>query len=252
MDDEQKCLDEMARLVSDFGTQYCCQMDTVPFLSGEAFLEAFKNGGFSAVFMDIYMNGMDGVTAALKMRGLDNRCILVFLTSSMDFMPDAFSCHAFEYISKPFSPQRIFQVLADILKVLPQPQKYIEIISSRKTVRVFFDEIASVITDAHYLDIGLLDGRKLHCRMTMAEFVELTGGDSRFLTINKGIAVNADYILEFEDNCCILENGAKFPIRVRNRLKIEQAARDYNFGKIREHQVHFAKHSTLNGIKRGN
>lgn len=251
VDDEQKCLDEMAELVSDFAAQHCCRIDTVPFLSGEAFLKAFENGGFSAVFMDIYMDGMDGVAAALKMRGLDSRCILVFLTSSMDFMPDAFFCHAFEYITKPFSPQRIFQVLTDILEVLPQPQKYIEVVSGRKTARVFFDEIAFAITDAHYLDIGLLDGRKLHCRMTMAEFVELTGGDSRFLPINKGIAVNADYILEFEDNCCILENGAKFPIRIRDRLKIERAARDYNFGKIRERQAHFAGRSVLNSIKRG-
>lgn len=238
VDDEQKCLDEMARLVSDFGTQYHCQMDTVSFLNGETFLEAFEDGGFSAVFMDIYMDGMDGVAAALKMRGLDSRCILVFLTSSMEFMPDAFSCHAFEYITKPFSPQRIFDVLTDLLKVLPPPQKYIEVISGRNAFKIFLDEIASVITDAHYLDIGLLDGRKLHCRMTMAEFVELIDGDSRFLHVNRGIAVNAEYILEFENNCCVLENGEKFPIRVRDRLKIEQAARDYNFGKIRSRQRH--------------
>lgn len=260
VDDEQKYLDEMAGLVSDFGTQHSCQMETVPFLNAEAFLTAFEDGGFSAVFMDIYMDGMDGVTAALKMRGLDSGCILVFLTSSMEFMPDAFSCHAFEYITKPFSPQRIFNVLTDILEVLPPLQKYIEVSSERKTVRVFLDEIASVITDAHYLDIGLSDGGRLRCRMTMAEFMGLTDGDSRFLSVNKGIAVNAEYILEFEDNCCVLENGAKFPIRVRDRLKIEQAARNYNFEKIRNRQAHIAGRfcqahvagrSVPNGIRKG-
>lgn len=241
IDDEQEYLDEMAGLVSDFSMQHCCQIETVPFLNGEAFLEAFEDGGFSAVFMDIYMDGMDGVAAAMKMRGIDSRCVLVFLTSSTDFMPDAFSCHAFEYITKPFSPQRIFQVLTDILEVLPPPQKYIEVVSDRKTVRIFLDEITSVITDAHYLDIALTDGETLHCRMTMPEFVELTDGDSRFLLVNKGISVNAEYILEFENNCCVMENGAKIPIRVRGRLEIEQAARDYHFGKIRERQAHFAR-----------
>lgn len=241
VDDEQKCLDEIDGIIHDFGTQNCCQIETVSFLTGEAFLEAFETGGFSAVFMDIYMDSMDGVAAALKMRGMDSRCFLVFLTSSTDFMPEAFSCHAFEYITKPFSPQRILKVLADIFGVLSPPQKYIEVICSRKTVQIFLDEIASVITDAHYLDIALSDGEKLHCRMTMTEFMELTNGDSRFLSVNKGITVNADYILEFEDNCCIMENGTKFPIRVRDRLKIEQAARNYNFGKIRERQAHFAR-----------
>lgn len=251
VDDEQTCLDEMAGLVNDFATRRCCQIEIVPFLNGEAFLESFEDGGFSAVFMDIYMNGIDGVAAALKMRGLDNKCILVFLTSSTDFMPDAFSCHAFEYITKPFSPQRIFQVLTDILEVLPPLQKYINITSDRKTVQVFLDEVASVATDAHYLDIALTDGEKLRCRMTMAEFVELTGRDSRFLPINKGITINADYILEFEDNCCILENGTQFPIRVRDRLQIEQAARNYHFRKIRERQAHFAGHSVPKNIRKG-
>lgn len=244
VDDEQKYLDEITSLVLDFSTQHRCQIETVPFLSGEDFLEASRDGGFSAVFMDIYMDGMDGIATALKMRGIDSRCILVFLTSSTDFMPDAFSCHAFEYITKPFSPQRIFKVLTDILEVLPPLQKYIEVISDRKTNRIFLDEIASVTTDAHYLDITLTDGETLHCRMTMPQFVGLTGKDSRFLPVNKGITVNAEYILEFENNCCVMENGAKFPIRVRDHLKIEQAARDYHFEKIRERQAHFARHAT--------
>lgn len=248
VDDEQKCLDEMAQICRDFGARHCCQIEIFPFLNGEAFLEAFEEGGFSAVFMDIYMDGIDGVAAALKMRDLDNKCILVFLTSSTDFMPDAFSCHAFEYIIKPLSPQRILKVLTDILEVLPPPLKYIKVISDRKTVQVLLDEVASVATDAHYLDIGLIDGEKLRCRMTMAEFVDLTGRDPRFLPINKGITINADYILEFEDNCCILENGTQFPIRVRDRLQIEQTARDYHFRKIRERQAHFTRHTMPAGI----
>lgn len=244
VDDEQKYLDEMAALVREFGAQRCCQLETVPFLSAEAFLEAFEEGGFGAVFMDIYMDGMDGVAAAMKMRGIDSRCVLVFLTSSMDFMTDAFLCHAFEYITKPFSPQRIFRVLSDILEVMPPLQKYIEVVNDRKTVRIFLYEIASVITDAHYLDVTLTDGETLHCRMTMPKFLELTGGDSRFLPVNKGITVNAEYILEFENNCCVMENGAKFPIRVRDRLQIEQTAKDYHFEMIRKRQAHFARRAT--------
>ena len=236
VDDEQECLDEMAQLCSDFGVQHHCQMETISFTSGEAFLNAFENGGFSVVFMDIYMSGMDGVAAAQKMRNLDSRCILVFLTSTTEFMPDAFSCHAFEYITKPFSPQRVQKILTDILEVLPSSSQYIEVVCSRKTIQVSIDKIISVTTDAHYLDIGLSDGEKLRCRMTMREFMGRIEVDTRFILVNKGITVNADYILAFEDNCCILENGVQYPIRVRDRLKIEQAARDYNFEKIRSRQ----------------
>lgn len=240
VDDEQKCLDEMIRLCSDFGRDCGYPIETFSFASGEAFLAAFENGGFSIVFMDIYMEGINGVTAALNMRRQDSGCILVFLTSSKEFMPDAFSCHAFEYVTKPFSPQRIFEVLADAVKVLPQSQKHIALANGRTTVQVSLDEIASIVTDAHYLEITLADSNTLRCRMTITEFTELTGHDPRFISVNKGITVNAEYILDFEDNCCVLENGTRFPVRVRGRLKIEQTARDYNFRKIREQQTHSA------------
>ena len=50
-------------------------INSVPFLNAEGFFEAFGDGGFSAggsfdaVFMDIYMDGMDGVAAAHKKSG---------------------------------------------------------------------------------------------------------------------------------------------------------------------------------------
>ena len=236
VDDETTYLKEMETLCHNFGAQNQCQIETVCFSSGEQFLEAFEQDKFSIVFMDIYMKGINGITTALSMREKDNCCLLVFLTSSMEFMPDAFSCHAFEYITKPFSPDRVYAILHDALQVLPPPPKYIEIISDRKTFSLFLHDIVSVVTDAHYLVIGTTDGSVLRTRMTMPKFLQLTGNDPCFISINKGIVLNADYIQDFENNCCILDNGARFPVRVRNRLKIEQAVRDDNFEKIRSQQ----------------
>lgn len=245
VDDEQECLNEIDRLCGSFGEYSGYPVETFSFSSGEAFLEAF-DCGFDLVFMDVYMKGMDGIAAALEMRRRDNTCLLVFLTSSTEFMPDAFSCHAFEYVTKPFSRERIFDVLSDAVKVLPQKQKYIELACDRKTVRVFLGDIASAITDAHYLDITLSGGERLRCRMTMPEFMDKTS-DARFIPVNKGIAVNAEYILAFEKGCCIMENGAKFPVRVRDSSRVEQMARDYHFEKIRRNQAHFAGHSESAG-----
>lgn len=240
VDDEQKCLEEIKQLCSSFEENTGYPVETFLFDSGEGFLAAFQAGCFDLVFMDIYMESMNGVAAALKMRRQDRYCLLVFLTYSMEFMPDAFSCHAFEYVTKPFSKERIFDVLSDAVKILPQEQKYMELTADRKSIRIFFGEIVSAVTDAHYLDITLTDGKKLRCRMTMPEFLEKTNGDSRFIPVNKGIAANAEYILEFEMGCCTMENGAKFPVRVRDSAKVEQMVRDYHFEKIRGRQSHSA------------
>lgn len=237
VDDEQSYLDELAQLCHDFGVQNNYAIETVPFTNAETFLNAFERGSFSVVFMDIYMDDMNGVTAALRMRSLDPQCVLVFVTSSADFMPEAFSCHAFEYVTKPFSSQRIAAILRDVSALLPMPSKYVEVPSDRKTVPIFIHEIVSVITDAHYIHISLTNGTCIKTRMTLTAFLQLTENDARFITVNKGVAINAEYITDFGDNCCILENGRYFPIRVRDRLKIEQAVQDYHFSSIRQCQA---------------
>lgn len=234
VDDEQIYLDEIKRICLEFGVENRIEVEIAEYPDGESFLCSDEE--YSVVFMDIYMNKINGVSAAQKLRERNSSCILIFLTSSMEHMPEAFSCHAFEYIVKPFSAQRVKDVLNDVIKITPAPSKYLEIYSNRKNVQITMDDIVSAVTDAHYLTIELADGKSLRCRMTAKQFIEHTSGDMRFIIINKGIIVNADYISCFENNCCVLESGASFPIRIRDRLKIEQAVRDYNFDKIRSRQ----------------
>lgn len=234
IDDEQIYLDEMAEICREFAAENRFDIEIFEYLDGGSFLRSGED--FSVVFMDIYMNGSDGVLTAKKLRERDSSCILIFLTSSSEHMPEAFSCHAFEYIVKPFSPQRVKEVLRDAVKLMPAPDEYAELYSERKTVRVTLGNIVSAMTDAHYLEIMLSDGTMLRCRMTIGQFYAQVKEDERFILINKGIIVNVDYITDFDNNCCILENGARLPLRVRDRLKIEQAVRDYNFDKIRKKQ----------------
>ncbi len=102
--------------------------------------------------------------------------------------------------------------------------------------RVALENIVCAITDAHYLDVALANGTSIRCRMTTGQFLEQAAFDERFVLVNKGIIVNAAYVIDFNNNCCILENGTRLPMRVRDGLIIEQAVRDYNFNKIRKKQ----------------
>jgi len=151
-------------------------------------------------------------------------------------MPDAFSCHAFDYLVKPVSDARAAQVLEDALRALPLSPRCLALPNGRQTVSVPLETIVSVLSDAHYLEIRLTDGSTLRSRMTVSGFLELAAGDPRFIQINKGILVNAEYVSDFENNSCLLEGGGRFPVRVREARKVEQAVRDYHFTKLREKQ----------------
>jgi len=238
VDDDASCLSEMERICRTFGVQQHCAIEPVRFSSAESFLASLPDEGLSLVFLDVYMHGMGGVEAAQRLRETGSSCLIVFLTSSAAFMPEAFACHAFEYVTKPFTAQRIEGVLRDALKTAPRAPEYLEVLWERRVVRVLLDQIISAAASGHYLNLGLADGHTLRPRMTLADFREKTRGDARFLDVNKGIVLNADYILDFANDCCILENGARFPIRLRDKRKIEQAVLDYRFEMIRRSQYH--------------
>lgn len=227
---------EIQKLLEAFGRENSVRLDVAAFASGEDFLRALEGERFAMVFMDIFMEGMDGLSAAARLRERDKRCVLIFLTSSGEHHPAAFSVHAFEYILKPFTQPRVYAVLRDALAVLPPESRYIEVSSERKTVRVYLHSIVSAVTDAHYVNIGLLDGSVVRSRMTIQEFLGLTGEAPEFITVNKGIVLNAGCITHFEDNCCITENGGRFPVRVRDRARVERVVREYIVGNIRNEQ----------------
>lgn len=177
VDDEQGCREELTLLLRAAEGPCGCRIELAQFPGAGEFLDALPRGQFDLVFMDIFLEGMDGVAAAARLWDSDKRCLLVFLTSSEEFRRDAFAVHAFDYLTKPVTPERVAAVLRDALSVLPREEAYIEVVSGRKTVALLLRDIASVVTDAHYVDIGLADGAVVRSRMTIQEFLNLTEGD---------------------------------------------------------------------------
>ncbi|CDE33193.1 response regulator of the LytR/AlgR family [Ruminococcus sp. CAG:403] len=217
-------------------SEWKISFEIVCYPSGEAFLLDFEKGAFDLIFLDIYMNGMTGIETARQLRKQDNHCMLVFLTTSTEHMPDAFSCHAFEYIQKPFQLDRVRTVLKDVIQCLPQQQKYLEFISNRQTVRLLYSDFMFAMMCDHYIDLISANGTTFRTRMKFSDFSEPLLQEKRFLQINKGILVNMDYIAAFDAHGCRLTNGTILPVKVRDRAQIEESWMQYSFSSIRNDQ----------------
>ena len=96
-----------------FGNGYILVCDH--FESGDAFLQAFPSRAYQAVFLDICMEGTNGIDTARTLRRTDPDLPLVFVTSSPEYVWDAFPVHPFDYLLKPYREERLFQ-LADELR----------------------------------------------------------------------------------------------------------------------------------------
>lgn len=81
---------------------------------GVALIEAHHP---DVAFLDVEMPGMTGVECARRIQDIDPRIFIIFATAHEQYMKDAFSLYAFDYLVKPFEVQRALDTLSRIRSI---------------------------------------------------------------------------------------------------------------------------------------
>ena len=90
--------------------------DITEFDNGAAFLTAAREEAFAAVFLDIYMQGKNGIETAKELRQFDTDCMLVIITTSEDHALEGFRVRAMHYLVKPYTEEELQQTVAEMLR----------------------------------------------------------------------------------------------------------------------------------------
>lgn len=73
-----------------------------------------KKVSFDVIFMDIEMEGMDGITLGKKLKELDEEMLLIFLTNYSEYAVRGYEAKAFRYLLKPVNEQMLKNIMAEI------------------------------------------------------------------------------------------------------------------------------------------
>ena len=229
IDDESIFRMQLKMMVEKVASKRALNLEVEEFETGQSFVEALTERRFDIVFMDIFMPDMDGIETAKKLRELTEKTFLIFMTASEGHYPDAFSLHAFDYVTKPFTLERIDNVISEIVDHTPIDAIFIKITVGSVDERIYLKNIVSVTTDGHYLEIHKDDGGSSRVRLTSGEFISMTGSDRRFIMINRGIIINMDYIDRIEGGDVYLDDRSIYPMSAKKIADITQKIRDYQF-----------------------
>ncbi|MCF0146057.1 MAG: response regulator transcription factor [Eubacterium sp.] len=235
VDDETEYQDQLCSNLELYLSESRIHANISCFSNAEDFLASLNKTLYSVIFMDIYMKDHNGVDVAMKLRAEDNDCPLVFCTSSSDHMPEAFSCHAFDYIVKPSTYERIKKIMDDLMKVLPDIRRYITIENGKVSVSLLHSEIIYVTTSGHYLHIVTQHRGDYTIRQTMPDFISQLD-DSDFLLVNRGILVNMNHISNISGTHCILNDKTDLPVKTRSSAEIAQKWQDFLFRNLRQYR----------------
>lgn len=78
------------------------QTNIIRYESGDALLSAISPEQLDALFLDICMEGTNGIDTARKLREQAPTLTIVFVTSSKEYVWQSFPVHPFDYLLKPF------------------------------------------------------------------------------------------------------------------------------------------------------
>lgn len=82
------------------------------FPSGDAYLQQMPARKDDLVFLDICMEGTSGIETAQQLRRADPEVLIVFVTSSPEYVWDAFPVHPFDYLLKPYEEEKFRKLAA--------------------------------------------------------------------------------------------------------------------------------------------
>lgn len=97
--------------------------------SGEELLKSNAARMPDILFLDIQMSGRNGMEIAKDLRRQHKDTVLIFVTALSEYVYEAFDVNAFHYLVKPFSKEKLWEVLG---KALQQLQKQAEIEAERQ------------------------------------------------------------------------------------------------------------------------
>lgn len=233
VDDIKTDSDLLIRLLREYDRQYPCSMTVSCYPGGEEFLSSLHTSHYDAVFLDIFMESLDGMETARRLWEADARCLVIFLTVSREHIWQAAGLHCFDYIDKAeLTRERIFRVMTDLCARLPEISRTLDFVSGSRNFSIPVSRIQHILSDNNYTVFGMTDGTEYRCRISFKSICELTRDIACFLNCNRGILLNMDYIQREEADIYVMQDGQRFPIRRLDRPSIKNIYHNYQFEKL--------------------
>lgn len=209
----QGCLDEY-RVSRTLKMEYCV------FGDAESFLEHYS-ADYDIVFMDIELPGMNGMDAAHRLRELDQKVALIFVTNMAQFAVKGYEVDALDYVLKPVRYGPLCPKLDRAVARCRSTTQSIVVSQASASLRLLLREILYIEVRGHRLTYHTEQG-DFECSGTLQEAEAKLHGWG-FLRCNKCYLVNQRQIREVRGGDLILMNSERLQIsRLRKKEFMEE------------------------------
>ena len=202
VDDEKVIMEQISGLVRKQMPD--CYLES--YATGEGLLEAVKR--FDIVFLDIQMDGMDGIETARSLRKKQDDIVLIFVTGNREYVFDALDLYAFHYLLKPVDENKFREVLERAAGEVEKKKEKGGLFIKKRNLMLDQADILYIESRAKKVEIHT-DGSKdiIEIYATMEELEGQLGED--FYRCHRAYIVNMAHITEYDNDSITITNGDK-------------------------------------------
>ncbi|GAA0738483.1 LytTR family DNA-binding domain-containing protein [Clostridium oceanicum] len=178
------------------------------FENGEKLL--YTKNIFDIYFLDIKMDSLNGIDVAKKIRTINEKSIIIFITGLKDYVFDAFDVQAFHYILKPINEDKFRKVLYSAIKNFDKKDKFIIAKTMKNSTKILLKDIIYIESQRRKL--------KVHTTYNVIEYyhkisdIEKEICENTFFRCHKSYIVNLKYVRSYDNIFITLKNSEKIYI----------------------------------------
>ena len=201
IDDEKVIREQIKNLIKNIQKESIID----GYSSGVEFLQAEKY--YDIVFLDIQMDGVNGIDTARALRKRSEETVLIFITGVKEYVFDAFDVGAFHYLIKPIEGLKFSSVYNRAVSEVGKQKQY--------SMRRLFVKTRNRNVTLEQSEVLYIESRakkvEIHTRTDIVEAYAGIGELEKQLTesfyrCHRGYLVNMAFISEYSNDSIRLNN----------------------------------------------
>jgi DNA-binding LytR/AlgR family response regulator len=170
------------------------------------------------IFIDMNLKKENGYLIAKKLRNLDSKIKIIFLTTLKNYKVKAYDIYSTEYWIKPMEEEMLYKSVLSATKMLKDYENRYYIEKNKNGIyKIYFSDIKYIETSERHTVIHTLYG-DIYSNRTLASHINNL--DSNFVRCHNAIILNMQYIKSYSHDEIELKTGETLPVSKNKKKKI--------------------------------
>ena len=181
------------------------------------------------IVLDVEMPGTNGIELAKKIRDKNKNVIIVFITNYNKYIIDSYKVHAFDYISKPISQNKIDNFINDLMVYGYFKDKEDPIYSFKTTLGNINVEQSKILY-FEYLDkskeygsrvVKMVTNQRVYVIRNKISSIYTLLDSNVFVIPHKSFIINFENVQMFKSKEIIMSNEERIPLSQKKTREIK-------------------------------